>query len=160
MAKVSWHRAMAMLSGRTLHHGSVEEFGPGTVLEPQPGGYATLPDEDIAGPEAALERHRPPGMIPRAEAVFMVDDPDTIDAAGGYDDHVYEVRPVGPAEASDMAWYSEMSVYWSDLAERADEDEIRRLAEGYWSGEPFPDRSRRLFEYRARGAVVEREVEP
>ena len=156
----SYHRASRLLASRTLYHGSAEEFAPGAVLTPQPGGYATLPDEDIAGPEAALEEHRPPGMIPRAEAVFMVDDPDMIDAAGGYDDHVYEVRPVGAAEASDMAWYSELSVYWFDLTERADEDEIRRLAEGYWSGEPFPDRSRGLFEYRARSAVVEREVGP
>jgi len=158
---MSYHGAMRMLAATpTLYHGSVEEFPPGFVLEPQPGGYATLPDEDVAGLEAALEAHRPPGLIPRAEAVFMVDDPEMIDAAGGYDDHVYEVEPDGPAEASDMAWYSELSVYWSDMDEKGEHDEIRRLAEGYWSGEPFPDRSRGLLEYRARSATVVREVEP
>ena len=156
----SYHRASRLLASRTLYHGSAEEFAPGAVLTPQPGGYATLPDEDIAGPEAALEEHRPPGMIPRAEAVFMVDDPDMVDAAGGYDDHVYVVEPDGPAEASDMAWYSELSVYWADMDEKGEHDEIRRLAEGYWSGEPFPDKSRGLLEYRARRATVVREVEP
>ena len=151
-----YHDAILLLASRTLYHGSRAEFPPGFVLEPQPGGYATLPDEDIAEVEAILEAHRPPHMIPRTEAVFMVDDPDMIDAAGGYDDHVYEVEPSGPAEASDMAWYSELSVHWIDMPD----DERRRLAEGYWSAEPFPDGSRGLFEYRARSATVVREVGP
>lgn len=156
MGTMRYHDAMRLLAARILYHGSREEFPPGFVLEPQPGGYADLPDEDIAEVEAIVEAHRPPGMIPRREAVFMVDDPEMIDSAGGYDDHVYEVEPIGQAEASDMAWYSELSVYWIDMPE----DERRRLAEGYWSGDPFPDKSRGLFEYRARSARVVREVEP
>ena len=136
-----------------LYHGSRERFDPGTVLRPQEGGYASLPDEDIAPVEEIFEKYRPEGKkgkIPRRESVFMVDDPKMIDRAGGCDDYVYVVEPIGPVEVSDVAWYGEMSVYWRDMPE----DERRMLAEGYWSGTPFHGPRSRLHEYRARAARV------
>jgi len=81
--------------------------------------------------------------------VFMVERPDLVDAAGGYDDHVYEVEPVGVVERSDLAWYSEMD------AQDTDEGKAE-CARKYWAGEPFPSYS--LFEWRARSAKVIREI--
>jgi len=133
-----------------LYHGSRKLFDPGFVLRPQEGGYASLPDDDVAPVEEILEKHRPEGKIPRRESVFMVDDPERVDQAGGYGDQVYVVEPIGAVEASDLGWYGELSVYWMDMPE----DERRTLAEGYWSGDPFPGRKRSLYEYRARAAEV------
>ena len=153
-----YHRAIRLFSSpaTTYYHGSQSEFPVGFVLTPQPGGYATLPDEDIAEVEAIIERFRPTDKIPRSEAVFMVGNPDEIDQAGGYDDFVYTVEPVGKVEASDLSWYSKISVYWMDMTD----DEKQQLAEGYWSGEVFTDTEllggskHSLIEYRARGAKV------
>jgi hypothetical protein len=150
-----YHAAWRLASAAPkLYHGSREYFDPGFVLRPQEGGYASLPDEDIAPVEDIIEQHRPEGKIPRRESVFMVDDPERVEQAGGYADYIYIVEPIGPVEVSYLAWYGELSVFWMDMPE----DERRRLAEGYWSGDPSPDRSlmksRRLREYRARAAKV------
>ena len=144
----SYHRAIRRIA-RRLFHGSQWQFPVGFVLKPQPGGYANLPDEDIAEVENIIEQYRPSGKISRKDAVFMVDDPELIDAAGGYDDFIYTVEPIGRVEVSDLKWYSELSVYWIDM----DDAEKRRLAEGYWSGEPSPGKHS-LFEYRARSARI------
>jgi len=151
----SYHRAIRRIARRRLFHGSQKQFPVGFVLKPQLGGYAHLPDEDIARVEEIIERYRPPDKISRREAVFMVADPEEIDSAGGYDDHIYVVEPIGEVEVSDLSWYTELSVYWIDMPE----DEGRRLAEAYWSGEPFRDPARSLFEYRAREAEVVEEVD-
>lgn len=131
-----------------LYHGSRGHFDPGFVLKPQVAADAF--DEDVAPVEDIMEKHRPEGKIPRRESVFMVDDPERVEQAGGYEDHVYIVEPIGAVEASDLGWYGELSVYWMDMPD----DERRGLAEGYWSGDPFPGRPRSLYEYRARAAEV------
>jgi hypothetical protein len=143
----AWRLAGAALK---LYHGSRKRLKLGTVLRPQEGGYASLPDEDIAPVEDILEQHRPEGKIPRRDSVFMVDDPEKVDQAGGYGDQVYVVEPIGAVEASHLGWYGELSVWWMDMPE----DERRTLAEGYWSGDPFPERPRSVYEYRARAAKV------
>lgn len=155
---MKYHRAIRLFSfpTPTYYHGSQSEFPVGFTLSPQLGGYATLPDEDIAEVEAIIEQFRPPDKIPRRDAVFMVGNPDEIDAAGGNDDFIYEVEPIGKVEASDLSWYSKISVYWMDMTD----DKKQQLAEGYWSGEVFTDTEllggskHSLIEYRARGAKV------
>lgn len=141
-----YHKAVSLFSS-SYYHGSQTEFPVGFVLTPQPGGYAMLEDEDVAEIEMVLEKYRPPGKIARRDAVYMVRDPDEIDSAGGYIDFVYTVIPIGDVEASDMGWYSELSF---DMPE----DEAQRLAEGYWSGKPFPRDRGSLFEYRVRSAEI------
>jgi len=143
-----YHKAISLFSS-SYYHGSQTEFPVGFVLTPQSDGYAMLDEDGIAEVEAILERYRPPEKIARGNAVYMVRDPDEIDSAGGYVDFVYTVIPIGEVEASDMGWYSELSVYYNDIPE----DTERRLAEGYWSGKPFP-REGSLFEYRARSAEI------
>lgn len=150
-----YHRAVRRIARRRFFHGSQQQFPVGFVLKPQPGGYASLPDEGVAEVEEIVERYRPPDKISRREAVFMVGDPKEIDAAGGYVDHVYVVEPIGEVETSDLSWYSEIGVYFD-----MQDDESQTLAEAYWSGVPFYDAAHSLFEYRAREAEVVEEVEP
>lgn len=145
-----YHKAVSLFSS-SYYHGSQSEFPVGFILTPQPGGYAMLDEDGIAEVEAILERYRPSEKIARREAVYMVRDPDEIDMAGGYLDFVYTVIPIGAVEASDMGWYSELDAYAID--DMLD-NEVRRLAEGYWSGKPFPRDRGSLFEYRARSAEI------
>jgi len=145
-----YHKAVSLFSS-SYYHGSQAEFPVGFILTPQPGGYAMLDEDGIAELEAILEQYRPPEKIARRDAVYMVRDPDEIDNAGGYLDFVYTVIPIGNVEASDMGWYSELDMYCMDDTEK---DEVRRLAEGYWSGKPFPRDRGSLFEYRARSAEI------
>lgn len=144
-----YYKAISLFSS-SYYHGSQSEFPVGFVLTSQPGGYVTLSDQDIAEVEEIIEQYRPPEKIARRDAVFMVHDPDEIDSAGGYDDFIYRVVPIGDVEASDMGWYSELSVYYMDMSD----DERRKLAEGYWSGRPFPRDKGSLFEYRAKSAEI------
>ncbi len=144
-----YHRAVSLFSS-SYYHGSQSEFPVGFVLTPQPGGYATLDEEGIVEVEEILEQYRPPEKIARRDAVYMVRDPDEIDRAGGYEDFIYTVIPIGNVEVSDMGWYSELGAYYMDMPE----DEKQRLAEGYWSGRPFPRDKVSLFEYRARSAEI------
>ncbi len=108
---MGYHRAVRLFSSPapTYYHGSQSEFPVGFILSPQPDGYAALPDEDIAEVEKIVEQYRPPGKIPRNDAMFMVGDPDEIDAANGYDDFIYTVEPIGEVEASDLSWYSKIA---------------------------------------------------
>jgi len=144
-----YHKAISIFSS-SYYHGSETESPVGFILTPQPDGYATLNEGGIAELEAILERYRPSEKIARRDAVY-IRDPDEIDAAGGYIDFVYTVIPIGEVEASDTGWYSELDMYYMDDIEK---DEVRKLAEGYWSGKPFTRDSGSLFEYRARSAEI------
>ena len=78
-------------------------------------------------------------------------DPDEIDSAGGYEDFVYLVEPIGSVERNDMAWYSEVGICEWD---RLDDPELKLFAAAYWSGKPFREPAHSLFEYRARSARI------
>jgi hypothetical protein len=85
----------------------------------------------------------------------MVANPEEIDYAGGYEDFVHEVVPIGRVERSDMAWYSEVGTYfWDD----ENDSEARQAAEAYWAGIPFQTPANSLWEYRARTARIVRLV--
>jgi len=129
-----------------LYHGSYGEIGIGTVLTARAGGYAVSADADLEG---LFERHRPEGCIPRREAVFLVADPDLIDAAGGYTDFIYEVEADAP-QGHDLAWYTEAQSRMED----GDMDGAAEAARCYWAGAPFPDSDSSLTEFLARSATV------
>jgi hypothetical protein len=79
----------------------------------------------------------------------MVADPGQVDRAGGYEDFIYQVEPIGKVERSDLGWYGEIAAYyWDD----ENDPEARQCAESYWAGIPFEPRS--LFEYRSRTARI------
>jgi len=132
-------------------HGSYDELPIGTVLTARGDGYVGSADGQV---EALFESHRPEGCIPRGEAVFLVADPDLIDAAGGYADFVYEVE-TDAAQGHDLAWYTQAQCLLGDgFTDRAAECALK-----YWAGIPFDDPSASLTEYLARSASVIAELD-
>lgn len=138
-----------------LYHGSRCFFEDGFILLPQSHGY--VHDEEVREFEQLVDSRRPDGCLSRFSSVFLSADPALIDGAGGYVDAVYRVEPLSAPQVSDLAWYSEAWCEYS--AEPRDERRILELIDGYWSGEPFPEREVGNFEYRVIGAQVVEMVE-
>lgn len=136
-----------------LYHGSTKEFEIGFVLKSRPKGYTTLPD--VKRMEDLFEKYRPEDKISRRNCVFMVNDIDLIDPAGGYLDHVYLVEPIGEVEKSDLAWYTEVDILMSETHVESD---LVPLIMKYWDGEPYTGSNYSLFEYRAKSAKVLKEI--
>lgn len=128
-----------------LYHGSSKKFPIGFELLPQTDGY--VHSEDTKYEEELIEKYRPSDKLSRKKSVFLVDDKDYIEDAGGYDDFIYEVSYDSIPEKSDLAWYTEMSM-------TDDESLIKEYAENYWSGIQFSDSDNSLFEYRVPSAKI------
>ena len=137
-----------MTKATTLYHGSRTLFPVGFILTPQPNGYVHQEIEL----EKVVEQHRPADRISRFESVFMVDDPELIDAAGGYEDHIYIVEPIGPIEKSDLAWYTEASTF--DPEHESGKEQARLCCLNYWNTIQYPEEENSLWEYRARSARI------
>ena len=134
----------------TLYHGSRKKFPIGMVLKPQSDGYVHSDDDNIGETESILDSYRPSSMLSRNQSVFMVDDPEDIDYAGGYDDYIYIVEPIGKVERNDLHWYSELSMYagYNDDMD----DEFEQWASNYWNG--VYSGSGGIWEYRAKAAKI------
>lgn len=128
------------------YHGSRKKFPVGFILTPQNDGYTS--HSEVQAEEQIIEKYRPKNKLSRKNSVFMVDNIDDIDSAGGYLDFVYRVEPLGKIERSDMHYYSEISIYHDMM-----EDEIKQLALNYWSGIPSGTNTG-LFEYRTPKAKI------
>lgn len=138
-------------AGIRYYHGSTVDLPVGTILTPQMEGYTRW--EENRKIEQIVEQYRPPNKISRHDAVFMVDDPNLIDSAGGYTDYIYIVEPIGVVEQSDLSWYSAISVY-GDYNETDDQERtMDQLAQNYWSGVKNQG-PHSLIEYRARSARI------
>lgn len=133
-----------------FYHGSTKLFPKGFLLEPQSNGYAS--QDSVKDIEACMEARRPADKTPRAKSVFLVADPDLIDASGGSIDVIYQVRPKSSPEESDLAWYSDVQCALEDNP--PDYEAINSLVDNYWSGAPHHDESRRCPEFRVRWAEV------
>lgn len=149
-------------AGTTLYHGSRVEFSAGTILAPQADGYVSYPDADEQHnlTEQVLERHRPQGCVSRFGAVFLIDNPDLIDYAGGYTDYIYEVEPLGPVTRCNLAWYSELYAICEDavLSESysTETPEMIEAALHYWNADPRD--SSDLYEFLTDRARVVRNI--
>lgn len=135
---------------KKYYHGSKKLFPIGLLLEPQRDGYTN--QEDTKDTEAYFESRRPADKTPRSKSVFLVSNPDLIDAAGGYIDVIYTVKPISAPEESDLAWYSE--AYAGLDAEPPNMDYVDHCVDRYWDGTPFPDEEMRCPEYRVKWAEV------
>jgi hypothetical protein len=133
---------------KAFFHGSSEFIKNNTILRPHTGSYVKQKDNEFL--ENLMEKFRPEDKISRYDAVFMVDNMDLIDDAGGSTDFIYEVLPKGEIERSDLAWYTEVQV----LDEENEEDLIREYVLNYWNGVKFHDEESSLWEYRAKSAIV------
>ena len=145
------------ISSTILYHGSRKQFPDGFVLTPQNDGYVSGGgDEFSAGileTERFLEGLRPADKLARHGSVFLVDNPDDIDFAGGYTDYIYKVQPIGEVQRSDMAWYSDLDVHFHDIQSRT------QCAKNYWAGVPYTNAPNSLWEYRTASARIISEVQ-
>ena len=134
----------------SLYHGSKQSFPIDFILQPQKTGYVyeELEIENI------VEKYRPPSKISRFESVFMVDNPNLIDSAGGYEDNIYTVEPIGQVDKSDLSWYTELSIY-----DDFNENQQRELSLNYWNGIQYKNPANSLWEYRARQAKIIKIIE-
>ena len=153
----------------TLYHGSRVEFAVGDTLSPQDDGYVTYSDADEQHHmlERAMEKYRPSHCVSRFKAVFLIADPEDIDNAGGYNDHVYECEPLGPVTKCNLHWYSEAYMLcehevlsaqeaadqgMDHYAEYGEDPELKEYCLNYWNGVPSGPSD--LYEYLTPGARV------
>lgn len=146
----------------TLYHGSRKEFPIGFTLLPQEDSYVVSDDHDEQHHmlERAMEKYRPSHCISRHKAVYLIADPEDIDNAGGYNDHVYECEPLGPVTKCNLHWYSEAYMLcehevlsaqeaadqgMDHYAEYGEEPELKEYCLNYWNA--VPQGGNDLFEY-------------
>ena len=137
------------MAGRKFYHGSFDEFEVGEILTPGEDDY-----EEHWGHNhwyQALEKYRPMENRPHAWSVFMVDNLDDVDVAGGGTEYVYEVEPAGDVERHDINWATELS-YLFDKGFDVKSDEVKEAALNYWKGVPHPNES--VWEYIAPKARI------
>lgn len=139
------------ISSITFYHGSRKNLPIGTILTPQTDGYVFDQEWDVADIEKAMEKYRPSDKISRKESIFMVDNPDLIDSAGGYLDYIYIVQPIGKVEKSDLDWYSNVQE-WVFTNTTEAQQKVKQSSMNYWNGVSSGKGS--LFEYRARSAKI------
>ena len=131
-------------------HGTNLRLDVGFELKPQADGYAKDSSEHISALEDFIELGRPHDKIPRRNAVYLSDDPDLIDAAGGLTDAIYEIKPIGFPEKSDLAWYTQTQFFLDE----GNELDAAICAQNYWSGLEYVDENESCFEYRVIGAHI------
>lgn len=141
---------------KVLYHGSYRPFEEGiSLFNTNPEVYAA--NWSGAGFYETLERYRPEGRLAHNRAVFACDSIEDIDNAGGpagEDTYVLTVEPVGEVSRHDMNWTTAIAGAWSEMPDTPETDaHLEKLAQGYWSGEPFPG-SEPVWEYLMPEATV------
>jgi hypothetical protein len=128
-------------------HGSYQKLPNGTILVPRKSEY-----EKIWGNNPfyfKLELYRPSNKLASKNSVFMCDNVNDIDLAGGATNYIYNVKPIGNIEKHDVNWASEIDIALDD--ERG-EEEIKKIAYNYWEGIPHFNES--VWEYVAPSAEI------
>lgn len=124
-----------------FYHGSSEPLERGRVYRARPWSNKDAGMGRLL--ESFVERFRPPNAVPRARAFFMTDDPSMVSMAGGSDNYVYEVVPVGRITKGDIGWLGEIDGLLQKAradGERlagADLKQAKDFAQRYWVGEKF-----------------------
>ena len=98
-------------SGKIFYHGSMDYLPAGTILTPRNEYEKHWQNTDFYKP---LEMYRPPHMLAHKDSVFMCDNIDDIDLAGGGTEYVFTVQPIGKIEKHDLNWSSEISALVGD----------------------------------------------
>ena len=128
-------------SQKNFYHGSMISLPVGTILVPRFNYEENWKDTDFY---LALEHYRPSNMISHKSGVFMCDNPDDVDAAGGGTEWLFTVQPLGPIQRHDLNWGSEISCLISD-GHPIDSEEVSHAAQNYWAGVPY--HSENVWEY-------------
>ncbi len=85
---------------------------------------------------AILEKYRPTACLSHKNAVFMCDNIEDIDNAGGIVDFIYQVEPLSEVSCHDVNWCSQISCLLSEGLS-FDDDQIVSAAISYWNGTAF-----------------------
>lgn len=120
-----------------FYHGSMNELPVGTILKPQANYEQNWGNTDFY---SILEKYRPQDLLSHKNSVFLVQDEDDIDLAGGGTEYIFTVIPLGRIEKHDMNWSSEISMLVSE-GYKPESKEIRKAALNYWNGIPHYNES-------------------
>lgn len=135
------------LSKKKYFHGSGIELPVGTILVPQENYEANWQHIDFY---PILEKYRPKNMLAHKDAVFMCDNEDDVDLAGGSTEYLFTVVPLGKVEKHDLNWSSEISCLVGDNPK--DWNKIKEAADNYWAGVPHFNES--VWEYLTPSAKI------
>lgn len=131
-----------ILQHNRFFHGSTVFLPIGTILRGRGDAYKAEWGHNSF--YQILERYRPPNQIPHLEAVFMCDNDNDLDCAGGGTDWVFTLETLtSQVSKHDMNWSSAISAGQScDAPERL----LAEYARNYWAGTPHPS-DESLWEY-------------
>ena len=130
------------------YHGSMDELPVGTVLTPRDNYEDNWSGTDFY---AALEHYRPNHMLAHKQSVFMCDNADDVDLAGGGTEWLFTVEPQGKVERHDINWGSEISMLIGDGYD-VNTPEVKHAATNYWNGIPHTDEQ--VWEYLTPAAKI------
>lgn len=133
---------------KVFYHGSSDKLSVGTILTPRNTYEDNWAHTDFYGP---LEMYRPADKLAHKQSVFMCDNPDDVDLAGGATDWLFTVVPLGPVQRHDMNYSSEISSLIS-LGHEFDSPEVMDAAKAYWAGEESPNET--VWEYLTPSAKI------
>lgn len=128
-------------SEKVYYHGSSVNLPVATVLTPRETYEDNWCSTDFY---LILELFRPLNMLAHKQSVFMCDNDEDVDLAGGATEWLFTVKPLGPVQRHDMNWSSEISML---INTGYDEDslEVAEAAANYWNGVPHTNES--VWEY-------------
>ena len=141
------------------YHGSYHLLPNGTVLSPEKGNFMKTFSQDEMDSHFKLEQFRPPNYLSRNNCIYMSDNPDDIDLAGGATDHIYIVEPLGKVEKHDLNWMTEIDLIFSEGPDKENEEtieKVRQAALNYWNGTPHYNES--VWEYLTPSAKIITEI--
>ena len=96
---------------QTYYHGSSNYLPVGTILNARDEYESDWQHTDFY---SILEKYRPSDQLSHKQSVFMCDNSDDLDSAGGGTEWVFTLEPLGPVQRHDMNWSSEISCLVSD----------------------------------------------
>lgn len=146
--KSFFHEQHSSISHQTFYHGSMNYLPINTILTPKDDYEQNWSGTDFYN---ILEMYRPKEMLAHKESVFMCDNPDDVDNAGGGTEYLFTVKPLGKIEKHDLNWGSEISMLLSDGHE-FDSEDIMNAAHNYWTGIPHTNES--VWEYLTPKCIV------
>jgi len=141
------------------YHGSYNPLPIKTILSSKNGNFMDSFNDDS---HIKLEQFKPNNYLSRNNAVYMTDNPDDIDIAGGSTEFIYIVQPLGKIEKHDLNWMSEIDLIISEAIEnnQQEDDEtiekVKNAAINYWNGTPHYNES--LWEYLTPSAIIIKEI--
>ena len=146
---------------KPLFWGTRQEFPLGQVII---GRKINHDDRESKWVEKVFEQYRHAQFLNRNLSVYMVDqpDPDLIEKAGGYADHIYQMIPQGKVERNDVHWWSQVYHFALDFQHTQPGPEraailkqVEPLVLNYFAGTASDHPN---WEYRVRKAVIEKKV--